>query len=42
MIGVCEALLYAYKAGLDLDTADAERRQRGGRARGASPTWGPG
>ena len=31
MIGVCEALLYGYKAGLDLEHRDAERLQRGGR-----------
>ena len=30
MIGVCEALLYAYRAGLDLDT---RARVRGGRRR---------
>ena len=30
MIGVCEALLYGYKAGLDLEPGPAERRQRRG------------
>ena len=30
MIGVCEALLYGYKAGLDLNDGPAERRQRRG------------
>ena len=35
MIGVCEALLYGYKAGLDLKTVLQSVGQRRGRARGA-------
>ncbi len=31
MVGVCEALLYGYKAGLDLERGAAIRRPRGGR-----------
>ena len=35
MIGVCEALLYGHKAGLDLETGPPERRHAARPARGA-------
>ena len=41
MIGVCEALLYAYKAGLDLDTRNADRSAAGRPGVGRSSNLGP-
>ena len=48
MIGVCEALLYAYRAGLDLETVMRRSARRGRRAgrwrtspRGSSPAISP-
>ena len=38
MIGVCEALLYGYKAGLDLETVLRVGRRRRGRLAGRSRT----
>ena len=42
MVGVCEALLYGYKAGLDLKTVLQVGGGRGGREQGAGGTWGRG